>query len=93
MFALHSGQVLDPYVLSEDGLLYRYIPDADGQPHREVPRLVPPEGPIRFELIEDAVDEIDLEGEFVGEATVMKRLGRTYSWDEMLLDVRNYLGH
>jgi hypothetical protein len=55
--------------------------------------LVPPEGPIRFELIEDAVDEIDLEGDFVGEATVMKRLGMTYSWDEMLLDVRNYLGH
>jgi len=93
MYALHSGRTQEPYVLSQDGLLYRYIPDPDGQPDREVPRLVPPEGPIRFELVEDAVDEIDLEGEFVSEPTVMHRLVQQYFWDEMLVDVKNYLGH
>lgn len=47
------------FILSEDGLLYIYLEEEGaGETEMEVPRLVPPEGRIRAELIEDAFDEV-----------------------------------
>lgn len=47
------------FILSEDGLLYIYLEEEGaGEMEMEVPRLVPPEGRIRAELIEDAFDEV-----------------------------------
>ncbi len=94
MYRLNAGQEYEPYVLSADGLLYNYIPDPEGTPDLEVPRLVPPEGPIRLELIEDAVDDVKEGGGTVATwKAVMSSLSSKYWWEEMLEDVDAYMDH
>lgn len=45
------GGTSGDFTLSDDGLLYIYVDEDEGA----TPRLVPPEGSIRKELIEDGV--------------------------------------
>lgn len=55
---LKNGAEQDPYVLSDAGLLYHYIDNPEND--MEVPRLVPPEGAIRDELIQAALERSDM---------------------------------
>jgi hypothetical protein len=90
---LRKGNPVDPFILSEDGLLYIYIEEENND--MEVPRLVPPEGKIRKELIEDASWEVRsvLEGNTATEQVTMESkkileiLAETYWWDTMSHDV------
>lgn len=79
--ALRSNEDRDPFVLSDEGLLYIYIDDPDGQ-DMEVPRLVPPEGVIRKELMETAAYEGGLEA-----------LSRKYWWESMQADYWSFVNH
>lgn len=54
---LRRGNPVEPFILSDDGLLYIYV-EEEGNSEMEVPRLVPPEGKIRKELVEDAVCDV-----------------------------------
>ncbi len=79
-------------MVSEEGLLYNYISDPDGRPDMEVPRLVPPEGDIRLELIEDAIDELEVGSRSSSAGKVSSILQTRYFWEEMLEDVEGLLG-
>lgn len=77
--ALRNNEDRDPFVLSDEGLLYIYIDDPDGQ-DMEVPRLAPPEGVIRRELMETAAYEGGLEA-----------LSRKYWWQDMEADYWSFV--
>lgn len=87
---LQGGQNCDPYVLSDDGLLYAYVPEPDSD--MEVSRLVPPEGLVRNQLLLDAkrqlrgppsasVSAVELAKK------MMDSLGANYWWIGMEMDI------
>jgi hypothetical protein len=84
---LTMGQNRDPYVLSDDGLIYAYVPEPDSD--LEVSRLVPPEGSIRDRLLDDAKRQLRM-GSSVNEALakkMMDSLSENYWWEGMDRDI------
>jgi hypothetical protein len=84
---LTMGQNCDPYVLSDDGLIYAYVPEPDSD--LEVSRLVPPEGLIRDRLLDDAKRQLQM-GSLANEALAKKMiesLSENYWWDGMHRDI------
>jgi hypothetical protein len=71
------------FILSEDGLLYIYLEEEGaGETEMEVPRLVPPEGRIRAELIEDAFDEVTSNN---NPSSGVGASGRNSRWDKTMV--------
>lgn len=86
---LTTGQNCDPYVLSDDGLIYAYVPEPDSD--LEVSRLVPPEGLIRDRLLDDAKRQLQM-GSSTNEALAKKMvdsLSENYWWADMEKDILN----
>ncbi|GHJ85495.1 hypothetical protein NliqN6_1897 [Naganishia liquefaciens] len=88
---LLDGHKCDPYVLSEDGLLYAYVPEPDSD--LEVSRLVPPEGRIRRQLLLDAKRQLRVSTSAVRLSVVelakrmMDSLSANYWWIGMEKDI------
>jgi hypothetical protein len=80
----HQGDPSDErFILSEDGLLYIYLEEEGaGSTEMEVPRLVPPEGRIRAELIEDAFDEVTSNN---NSSSGVGAGGRNSRWDKTMV--------
>lgn len=87
---LHGGENCDPYVLSDDGLLYAYVPEPDSD--MEVSRLVPPEGLVRNQLLLDAKRQLrgppsaSLSAVELAKK-MMDSLGANYWWIGMEMDI------
>lgn len=90
---LRRGESFEPFVLSDDGLLYIYVEEEGND--MEVPRLVPPEGRIRRELFEDALWDVEVGSKGkktdsrvrVDRVRAFEKLSDTYWWDTMRHDV------
>lgn len=78
---LRQGKDNDDFILSEVGLLY-LRPEGD-----EPALLVPPAGPIRNEIINDAHDADDAHQ---GYEKMMEELGGVFWWMSMPADVRAF---
>lgn len=83
---LKDGQNCDPYVLSDDGLLYAYVPEPNSD--LEVSRLVPPEGSIRDRLLRDAKRQLRVSPSAADLAKKMvNSLSENYWWEDMEQDI------
>lgn len=91
LMRLQSGLVCDPYVVSDDGLLYAYVKDSGSM--LELPKLVPPEGDIRERLIRDTEAKLRLpdagmlERKKIAE-DIQKSLSEKYWWEDMKKDIQ-----
>lgn len=93
---LRAGDQVEPYVLSEDGLLYIYVEDEASE--MDVAKLVPPDGAIRQEVLDEAYRDVlatnaaGVQNAGVALRLMMLELEKRYWWATMGEDVAKWLG-